>query len=695
MNPTATLTGSGTITGNVSGAGIVAPGDSTQTLTIAGNVTQSATTDLNLEVGGASPGTQFDRLVVSGIVTLGGNLNLSLISGFVPSQYESFRIIDNTGGSAVVGTFNGYAEGALIPVAGTQFQISYVGGTGNDVVLTVPIPDVILNSVTTNGSTTITVQYEIQHSALPIPLTIQFLQTVGAVESLLSARVISNPPDLIIGTHTLTYSLGSGAEVQLPGAGLPEDTSDYTLRAVADPVNTVNEVDAHPLNEDNSLTFVANYLSGKTVYLNAGSVADTVTITYPATKTGNTTLAITGSLNVTYTYLYNDVTQFRIRTHGGNDTVNVVNTANLTNRNMLVLGGDGDDVLSGGMAIDTINGGAGSDTITGNKGSDSLDGGTGNDRLEETADVNFVLTDTSLTGLGTDTLAGFELVQLTGLAGAKKFTVSGFTGTANLVGGGGGDTIIAVKNNNFTLTNSLLQATDGVNVSLTGFTKATLTGGDGNNSFEISTWTGAATLTGGNGTDTITATRDIDMTLSSKSLMTAGYGLVKLVTMESATLTGGVGNNTFTVSGWTGTGQLIGGGGTDTVVAVRNSNFTLSNSVLVAADGLNLSLTGISAAKLTGGKGNNSFTVTGWTGTGSLTGGGGTDNLIAVLSDDVSLSNSQFIVTGGMSMSISALSTAELTTGISNQILVTGGWQSTSLDQSGSTSVMFLKRSTK
>src|SRR5439155_16190440 len=84
-----------------------------------------------------------------------------------------------------------------------------------------------------------------------------------------------------------------------------------------------------------------------------------------------------------------------------------------------IQGGAGDDCLSGGAGNDTILGQGGSnDTVSGGLGNDSLDGGAGtNDMLCETADANLTLTNTQLTGLGTDTLLGFEFAKLTGGAG--------------------------------------------------------------------------------------------------------------------------------------------------------------------------------------------------------------------------------------------------------------------------------------
>ena len=45
--------------------------------------------------------------------------------------------MDNDGADPVVGTFSGLPEGATINLNANELQISYVGGSGNDIVLTV------------------------------------------------------------------------------------------------------------------------------------------------------------------------------------------------------------------------------------------------------------------------------------------------------------------------------------------------------------------------------------------------------------------------------------------------------------------------------------------------------------------------------------------------------------------------------
>jgi hypothetical protein len=78
------------------------------------------------------------RLDVTGTVNLGGaSLVGSLKSGFLGGTAGTqYTIINNDGADAVVGTFAGLAQGATVNIGGKNFTISYIGGTGNDVVLT-------------------------------------------------------------------------------------------------------------------------------------------------------------------------------------------------------------------------------------------------------------------------------------------------------------------------------------------------------------------------------------------------------------------------------------------------------------------------------------------------------------------------------------------------------------------------------
>lgn len=114
-----TVTGGGTLIvrrlNNV--GGIVAPGDSPGTLTVAASVTpdrpgdysQGADGVLAIEAGGLTPGTQHDRLVVAGTATLGGTLEVTLVNGFVPADGDAIAVLTA-----------GFRTGEFVDVVGTN-----------------------------------------------------------------------------------------------------------------------------------------------------------------------------------------------------------------------------------------------------------------------------------------------------------------------------------------------------------------------------------------------------------------------------------------------------------------------------------------------------------------------------------------------------------------------------------------------
>ena len=79
----------------------------------------------------------YDQIVVDiGVILNGGSLDLTYLEGCVIKEGDTFTIIDNKSTSSIQGTFKDLPEGAEITVSGVTFKISYVGGDGNDVVLT-------------------------------------------------------------------------------------------------------------------------------------------------------------------------------------------------------------------------------------------------------------------------------------------------------------------------------------------------------------------------------------------------------------------------------------------------------------------------------------------------------------------------------------------------------------------------------
>jgi YD repeat-containing protein len=88
-----TLTGSGTVAGDVTSDGAVNPGSSPGGLLISGDYAQTSTGATNIEVGGSTPGSQYDQLLVSGSANLAGTLNVTLIGGFGPSVGQTFTVL--------------------------------------------------------------------------------------------------------------------------------------------------------------------------------------------------------------------------------------------------------------------------------------------------------------------------------------------------------------------------------------------------------------------------------------------------------------------------------------------------------------------------------------------------------------------------------------------------------------------------
>ncbi len=120
---------------------VVAPGTAQTTgLLSTGNVafgTSGTRTALVIRINATTPGAEYDQLNVTGTVALTHvALDVKMNPSFVPVDGTQFTIVRNNGGAAVSGQFAGLAEGALFLVNETTFQISYVGGSGHDVVLT-------------------------------------------------------------------------------------------------------------------------------------------------------------------------------------------------------------------------------------------------------------------------------------------------------------------------------------------------------------------------------------------------------------------------------------------------------------------------------------------------------------------------------------------------------------------------------
>lgn len=137
-SPTATVGGIGNVGPLSIGSGRLAPGLSPGILTSRGMVI-GAGLPLVIELNGTTAGVAgYDQMKVIGEVFISfAALELSVVSGFNPPPGSTYTIVDNDGSDPISGTFVGLDEGSTVSVAGGHnFRISYVGGDGNDIVLT-------------------------------------------------------------------------------------------------------------------------------------------------------------------------------------------------------------------------------------------------------------------------------------------------------------------------------------------------------------------------------------------------------------------------------------------------------------------------------------------------------------------------------------------------------------------------------
>ena len=155
----ATLDGSGTVPAVTAvGGGTVSAGNAASTGILGtGGLSLATDSTFNVVLGGTTAGTGYDQLNVTGTVNLdsdslgGSSLNVSFAPGYTPSLGDSFVIVANSGGP-IQGTFDGLPEGATIPIGGQNLEITYVGGTGNSIVLTDKAAPTINVTATANPS---------------------------------------------------------------------------------------------------------------------------------------------------------------------------------------------------------------------------------------------------------------------------------------------------------------------------------------------------------------------------------------------------------------------------------------------------------------------------------------------------------------------------------------------------------------
>lgn len=129
------LGGTGSVASVTMTGGILAPGGNTGMLQLQGNLDASAGATCQFELNGPIAGSGYDQLQVNGTIALNG-ATLEVLPNYSVPVGSVFLLIVNDGTDPIVGTFAGLPQNQKFSLGDAMFQISYTGGTGNDVVLT-------------------------------------------------------------------------------------------------------------------------------------------------------------------------------------------------------------------------------------------------------------------------------------------------------------------------------------------------------------------------------------------------------------------------------------------------------------------------------------------------------------------------------------------------------------------------------
>jgi Ca2+-binding RTX toxin-like protein len=314
-----------------------------------------------------------------------------------------------------------------------------------------------------------------------------------------------------------------------------------------------------------------------------------------------------------------------------------------------LIGTNGSDILSGDARNNTYSAGAGDDLLMASTGNDSISGGSGYDILDYSqvnADLNLarggVLTKSG--GLGTDTIAGFDIEEIR--ANAKRVnTIDGSSGTTasldvdlsanrltinGLPGIGSASLkVVNFQNVNGSENADLIVGDDNANVLDGKGGNDTINGGGGDDTFIGSS--GSDTYRGGSGFDTLSyEASSTGVTLVRGGTVVKADGAVDTIAVFSIEAVVGARGTTNTIGGSSGTTASLAVDLSKESLTINNLPFlgtaqlVVKNFTDVKGSGNDDVITGSKDANgLNGGAGND--VLNGLGGADILTGGAGND----------------------------------------------------------------------
>ena len=352
-----TLSGSGTVTGDVNNlGGTVAPGTSPGKLTLANDYTQGAGGTLRAELAGTTAGGGYDQLAVNGTANLGGTLHV-VSTGFVPADGATFDVV-------VAAIRNNEFASKTGDAAGDDRQY-VLGYTTTAARLTVgPAADADSDG-SRDSLDCDDANANIKPGATEIPGN-DVDENCDGVKAPVPDGDGDGVPDSSDTCPAVKGTLANGCNpdptpTDADGDGVPDATDP-------EPNNPNVPGPGGGTNSNDTLTGTA---AGEKI---CGLLGNDVI----KAEAGNDTV-------------FGDICDVKAKPivgtqagAGGNDTLNG-GAGNDT-----VYGAAGNDKLFGDAGNDKLFGGDGNDQLSGGAGKDTLDGGKGNDKLTPGADTNVV-----------------------------------------------------------------------------------------------------------------------------------------------------------------------------------------------------------------------------------------------------------------------------------------------------------------
>lgn len=608
------------------------------------------------------------------------NASTRIFSGTPTSANVGSVSIDVTAtddsNASVTETFDLAVIGTQIVVSGGIVTITDVGGASNDAIgitidgnnlvvtlegVTTEIPLAGLTELIINGGDgddTLTVDL----GGGPLPFNITFNGGNGGFDTLV---VTGFDESGAFNAYNANYTNRHDGSIQFRDGGTILSTVSYTGLEPISIDGTPTEIIFNlPSTNDTDVTLTA--IAGGLLRL-AGTTFETTDFN----PTGVTSITINGNAGndtITIGNLAAYAGTLTVNGGAGADTIN----ATLATIDVTLLGGAGNDTLTGSALNDSLNGGLGNDSLKAGLGDDTLSGGAGDDILngeggtdcaDETVTGNVTITNTKLIGgnIGSDKRLNLECVEISGDSKNNLLDASQYTlGSVVLRGMGGNDTLLGGSRDD------TLDGGDGIDqVSQTSFQDQTLIAGQltGNgtdtlasiergsltaklatgNRVDASAFDGLVTLTGGNGPDRLFSS-------PVGSVINGGSG--------KDTITGGVAADR--IDGGTDNDSILGGDGLDTINGGTGNDFIDGGNdadLINGGDGRDKIYGGTGADTIDGGA--NDDAISGGDGDDRILGGIGNDTLLGDAGDDTIAGNAGAdIVWGGIGNDrIEALST--------------------------------------